>query len=217
MAQARKIEAELLAAEIRKLKDKGYDVILEPSGDFLPEPLRHYRADAIAIGRDPHLVVEVVSNRDEDRERATQLQKSLAHIDNWKLHLVFYSRDESVGLPRSSDAELLLVLRNAARLAEIDPRAALIACWASFEALARQRRPTLFARAQSPGRIVEMLASEGAVMPQEADMLRSLAAKRNAFVHGDFSRLVTIDEVTGFIGLIHDLHDGLTLWPETTD
>src|SRR4051812_12341812 len=62
--------------------------------------------------------------------------------------------------------------------------AALLLCWAAFEAFARNQLQSTFARPQTPGRIVEILAGDGILTPTEADKLRLLARQRNNFIHG---------------------------------
>jgi uncharacterized protein YutE (UPF0331/DUF86 family) len=77
--------------------------------------------------------------------------------------------------------------------------------WSTFEALGRSFMPTDFARAQSPGRLVQLLAQEGYVTPNEADTLRKLAEKRNVLIHGNVATDVSDAEVRDFVSILEKL------------
>lgn len=210
MTSAKKIDSELLAATVRRLSEQGYDVIVEPSASLLPGSLlstlpRRYRPDAIAIGRHPKLIVEIASENPEAARRIAELQQALKAEPDWKLHLVLNRASGTPTLVRIDDAEIVEFLNRAVEVANVDARAALMMAWAALEALSRNRMPDVFARPQSPGRIVERLASEGIVAPSDANFLRHMAKKRNSFVHGDLRQTIAPDEVTRFISLLREL------------
>ena len=85
------------------------------------------------------------------------------------------------------------------------PAPALIMAWATFEALARRRSPLIFARPQTPQRLIEMFAAEGHVTPDEADLLRRLAETRNKLVHGELEVAISVTEVSDFIAILAGL------------
>jgi hypothetical protein len=202
---SRTTEADLLAATSRKLSEEGYDVIIEPSPSLLPGPLKKRRPDAIAIGRLPNLAIEVASDRPNDAQRVAELQRALKGTPDWKLHLVFNRASGPPELAKVSDSDIPPLLSQALNVAQIDTRAALLMGWAALEALSRSRRPDEFARPQSPGRIVERLASQGIIAPSEAALLRSLAAKRTAFVHGALEEKVDPAEISAFVAILNQL------------
>ena len=88
---------------------------------------------------------------------------------------------------------------------------ALLISWASLEGIARKISKRQFERAQSPGRIVTILAETGRITPDDAKLLRQLIPKRNAFVHGELSTQVSIQEVERFntilLFLVQSLRD----------
>jgi|ERR1051325_10533316 uncharacterized protein YutE (UPF0331/DUF86 family) len=84
-------------------------------------------------------------------------------------------------------------------------RAALLMGWSTFEALARATMPSDFERPQSPGRLVQLLAQEGYVTPDEADTLRKLADKRNVLIHGNVMTDVSKTEVELFAAILGNL------------
>ena len=197
--------ADILAATSRRLSEQGYDVIREPNRSMLPDSLQTYRPDAIAIGRDPKLVIEIARERPADAERVAGLQRVLREVPGWQLYLVLNRASNDPELARVTDAEIAPILDRALVVAQVDPRAALLMSWAALEALSRQRRPSEFSRPQSPGRIVETLAFEGIIGPSDAAFLRSMAESRNAFVHGDLRQAVSPDQISRFVELLREL------------
>ena len=67
--------------------------------------------------------------------------------------------------------------------------AALLLCWATFEAIGRMLVPGQLERPQPPGRLLRVLAQGGYVTPDEADQLRRLANLRNELSHGGLGGL----------------------------
>ena len=65
--------------------------------------------------------------------------------------------------------------------------------WPVLEAATRILAPAETRRAQSPGRVVELLAAEGHVVPNDADLLRQSAALRNRLIHGELDTEVPPD------------------------
>lgn len=198
-------EAEILAATVRQLREQGYDVIVEPSPSLLPESLRGWRPDAIALGREPRLIVEVASESTGAAERIAGLQTALKAEPDWKLHLVLNRASGSPAIERVSDAEIDAFLDNALTVIGVDARAALLMTWAAFEALSRARRPTAFVRPQSPGRLIEQWASRGEIGPADAAFLRAMAEQRNRFIHGGLTQVVSEDDVRRFIDLLKEI------------
>ncbi|MFI5014451.1 MAG: hypothetical protein ACHQAY_19120 [Hyphomicrobiales bacterium] len=207
MSSAKLAETELLEAAARQLAEQGYEVVFEPPVSLVPEALRGLRPDAVAIGRTPKLVIEVAAEGARSAERVAALQRALREEKDWKLYLVFDRTFRPPDLPPASLEQVRSVLGRAEAVAIVDPHAALLMCWAGIEALSRILEPRYFARPQSPGRIVERLASEAKITPTDADFLRAMAQLRNSFAHGDLSRIVTRSEVQRFVALLTDLLD----------
>lgn len=197
--------AELLSATIRQLTEQGYDVVVDPSPALLPPTLKSWHPDAVAIGREPRLVVEITSEGSKTAARIATLQSLLRSEPGWKLYLVL---DRVSGVPaidRVSDLQIDELLDRSLSVADIDTDAALLMGWAALEALCRARRPDDFMRPQSPGRLVEQLASRGEVGPSDANFLRLMALQRNRFVHGDLSHAISRADVVKFINLLKAL------------
>lgn len=197
-------ERQLLEATARDLTAKGYDVVLEPSPNLLPAALSKFRPDAIAFGREPKLIVEIATEGTVAAAKVARLQEALAQNPEWKLHLVI-SRVKRTSLSVMPNELIAPTLDSAKKVAQIDPRAALLLGWSAFEAVSRSRRPSVFSRPQSPGRIIERLAAEGVLTPTDASFLREMAYARNAFIHGDLTQNVDLSQVERFLSTIESL------------
>ncbi|GGJ54520.1 hypothetical protein CDQ92_18285 [Sphingopyxis bauzanensis] len=209
-------ERELLEATARDLTAKGYDVVIEPSPNLLPAALSIFRPDAIALGREPKLIVEIASEGAIAAAKVARLQEALAQNPEWKLHLVI-SRVKRTSLSVMPNELIAPTLDSAKKVAQIEPRAALLLGWSAFEAVSRARRPSVFSRPQSPGRIIERLAAEGVLTPTDAAFLREMAHARNAFIHGDLTQTVDLSQVERFLSTIECLLSAApwsTLTPE---
>ena len=108
-------------------------------------------------------------------------------------------------MARVTEAEIEPVLERALEVSRVDARAALLICWATLEALGRERKPDEFAGPQSPASIIERLASKAIITPAHAAFLRTMAEKRNAFVHGDLRQTVRPADVLAFVALVREL------------
>jgi hypothetical protein len=205
MTLARHTEFEILEATARTLEEQGYDVIREPSPSLLPETLRAMRPDAIAIGRDPKLVVEVAQETAHDANRVAKLQQALKLTPEWKLHLVVGFATASPDVAMIDLTDISKTLDRAEKLAAQESQAALLMAWAALEALARTIMPKDFARPQSPGRIIERMASEGIVTPSEAAFMRHMAATRNTYIHGGLGEAISEPDVIRFLGIVRGL------------
>ncbi|MGJ3263643.1 MAG: hypothetical protein ACFE0R_10455 [Salinarimonas sp.] len=197
--------AELLAAESRRLSAEGYDVIVAPDATLLPAALRTRRPDAIALGRDPKLVIEITGDRPGSGPRLAALQEALRAAPGWQLYLVL-DRASPASIPRAApDADIEAALDRVPRVATVDTGAALMLAWSALEGIVRNRRPETFARPQTTDRLVEHLAAEGIVLPDDAAFLRDVAARRNAVAHGDVRESPTAAEVARLVDLVRSL------------
>jgi uncharacterized protein YutE (UPF0331/DUF86 family) len=205
MTLARQTETEILEGAARSLAEQGYDVFLQPIPSVLPASLNSLRPDGIAIGRGQKLVIQVAQEGPDDAKRVAELQRALKGEPDWKLHLVVALTPSSSWLNVVEESDIAKIIERASKLTNREPSAALLMAWASLEALGRARMQDRFARAQSPGRIVEVMASEGIITPSEAEFLREMARKRTAFIHGDLMQSIAVADVERFLRIVHDL------------
>jgi hypothetical protein len=174
---------------------RGYQLIRHPSRNDLPEFLRGFQPDAIAIGAQPSLVIEIVNPRSKaTKARISQLGALFENQEEWKLEVI-YALSESGEISISSGIEILQALDDGVRLIESEPRAALLLVWAAFEAAARRIHPDLASQGLTSGSLIELLISQGDLRLDDQEALRSIALKRNAVAHGDLTAAVDREEV----------------------
>jgi uncharacterized protein YutE (UPF0331/DUF86 family) len=192
---------------VADLRADGFDVFIEPSGRAIPSFLAQIRPDAIAIRGERKLIIEVLRQGATAERRLEVLRHALANQDEWELQVHWISSSNEVDVPGQVSREAIgQTLGDAQRLVNEGQLApALLTCWAALEALARRLLPDKFQRPQTPGRLVEVLAAEGHLTPGEADLLRSLAKLRNAFIHGGLQVEVRGNDLTRFIAILETL------------
>ena len=212
------LERDALDEVERRLIGKGYSVVREPRGDAVPNFLGQFQPDAIAIGKQPQLVIEIIARRGSasvDAAKVEQIRQLISDHHDWALEVVYTTPSSSspgVGAPHAIRARFGEIQR----LAKIDGRAALIMAWSMLEAVARALLPDRAERALTPASTVELLASLGYVDKSEADMLRDAGRARNLMVHGDLNQQISpadlnsvLDIIDGLIGVLERQSGGL--------
>lgn len=191
-------EREVIDLVLPRLQAEGYDVYVHPSPSILPPFMQSYRPDAIALKKDKKIAIEVIQGGDNATQKVQHLQSLFADQEDWQLQVIYAP-------PLSSKSKLMVasraLIRNTiGRVEELrlagDRLAALMMAWATFEAIGRALLPAQLGRPQTPARLVEVLASEGIVTPEEADVLRQASSIRNAVAHGGIDTIVD-DELLG--------------------
>jgi uncharacterized protein YutE (UPF0331/DUF86 family) len=198
---------EVLQQVIPALQEDGYTVYREPSRQLLPSFMQGYRPDAIALRQDKNLAIEVLIERPNAREKENRLKERFKDRADWELR-IYYARpsSRSPGLPLMPSETIDGSVASVEALAQAGQiKAALLIGWATFEALARTVSPDKFTRPQTPARLIEVLATEGAITPSEADVLRQLANSRNRLVHGALDQPVTSADVQNLIAILKTL------------
>lgn len=191
-------ERALLSLLVPNLEAEGFQVFVHPSRSLLPPFMQDYRPDAIALRGDRKMIIEVTRDGSPTALRLDRLQRLIAEHPGWELRLVHARpREAGAGIPPSSSQE---VERGLAQLPHIlaaaGPLPALLTAWSVLEAAARPLLPAGPEVGRPAGWLVEFLASWGYVTPDEADLLRQLAARRNEAAHGHLDARLTEEELT---------------------
>jgi uncharacterized protein YutE (UPF0331/DUF86 family) len=200
-------EVEVLRGLIPSLEAEGYEVFVNPRPPLLPKFLRGFSPDAIAIRDDKKLLVEIVGETSRSSGKLERLQRIMKDQPGWELRVVLVSPANSPEslVVQSPDA----IMERVAEMRELVDRgslgAAFLLGWAAFEAAARSLMPDQFRKAQTPGRLVDLLAEVGYLTPSEADRLRQLAKTRNAFVHGELGVELTREDVRQLMAVLGTL------------
>jgi uncharacterized protein YutE (UPF0331/DUF86 family) len=200
-------EAEFLRNVVAQLEEEGYEVFVQPQPPILPPFLKDFRPDAIARRNGKHLVVELVQTFGSLDKTLAAMASSIRANPGWELRVIVVNPTRK---PNALTQQPLEAIRLAADevsklIATEHYRAALLMGWSTFEALARLTMPSDFARPQSPGRLVQLLAQEGYVTPTEADALRGLADKRNVLIHGNVQTEVNKADIESFADILKNL------------
>jgi uncharacterized protein YutE (UPF0331/DUF86 family) len=201
------LEREALNEFARRLSGQGYKVVREPSRAELPDFLGSFQPDAIAIGKRPSLLIEVITRRGSgvaDVAKVEQLRSLIDGHPDWKLEVVYTAASTPLPSVASVDA-IRRRYEDVERLSVTDRPAALIMAWSLLEAVTRAIVPDLTKRGLSPASIVELLASHGYIAQSKADVLQHAGRLRNLIVHGD----VTIDVPSVELENVFDIVVGL--------
>lgn len=201
----------LLVGILRDLRSEGYEVHTHALAGHLPGYVGEYRPDAIALGKPKNLAIEIVLQGMRGKSASGEIRRRFDEDSEWELR-VYYARPKGTAEPvqpvsvESIDASI----RQVEELNETGQgQLALLRAWATLEALGRKLLPGIFDRAQTPGRLVEVLAFEGNVTPTEADLLRDLAKNRNRFIHGSLDMVVDPADLTRFANTLKELRGQL--------
>ncbi len=180
-------EESVLERLIPDLKADGYDVVRAPDKNQLPMFLKNYRPDLIAYRGDEKVAYELKRGSDRQKYSLEEIAKLFEGHKDWEFRVVWLAEaDEISGLKRQSKQKILEVYQQSLDLAEYGSHtAAFLLAWATLEAAARRALGNDLAKPQTPGRVVEQLASLGYLTPSEAEDLRSLTSLRNKIIHGE--------------------------------
>jgi REase_AHJR-like len=200
-------EAAILRAVLPELEAEGYEVFLQPNEVLLPEFFLGYRPDAVALSPKKNLAIEIARESPASRSKLQKLSSLLKDQPNWELRVFWVSPhnakpDLSIQLTENVKASL----REAQELwSGGHYGSSLLIGWATFEAICRILMPKAFARPQTPGRLIEVLANEGYATPDESDRLRPLAQLRNSFIHGSLDVRMDKNEIDFFLQFLAKL------------
>jgi REase_AHJR-like len=189
-------ETRLLGLLRRRYEKDGFTFIEYPATADLPAFMHGYRPEALALGDDKCIAIEVKLRPDPsaDNKLKTVSERFKGQPD-WEFRIVY--GDELEVEPIST----LTIEQIAAHISEAEnllagnhARAAFVIGWAAVEALARMANKD-FPATGSVRQAVDSLEHQGRLRFQDAQKLRSLLPHRDKIVHGDFGTPMTTAEV----------------------
>lgn len=205
MMSSSEVERVALDEVESKLRPLGYTVVRAPIPDQLPPFLNDVQPDAIAIGPQPSLLIEVF--RKEGRAAADKVNRLRARLqghDDWDLQVFYYSSLEpSLGAVDEKTVEDSV--DRVRRLKEAEPSASYLLAWAVLEAVARDRLSEADSRPLSPHSIVSLLMTEGVVSQKVGARLFELAGQRNHLAHGQLDLVPTTDDIEQVLDAVESL------------
>jgi hypothetical protein len=200
-------EPTVLDAILAHYEADGFDVFLHPASSKLPLFMRGFRPDAIALRGKKKVAIEITRSQGQSAERLSQLRSLFDSHPDWELVVVSAN-------PRSPESSVEIVpapiIDDAIRQVEglitngVLP-AALMMGWAVLEAVGRALLSDQLVRQQPPTKLVEVLATEGLLTPSEADVLRNVAATRNATAHGQLDAKLDPEQLKEMVVILRTL------------
>ena len=206
MSASETTERYVLESLVPRYVAEGFDVFVHPSPSILPPFMQNDRPDAIAISPNRKITIELVRPSRSTDTKTKRLQQAIAQHQDWELrlfHAVPHTAEAIEVASRSSIARAIDRVVELKAAGQNGP--ALIMAWATLEAIARALLPEKFERPQIPGRLVEVLAHEGYITPQEADTLRPAISLRNEVVHGGLDSAVEAKLLDAFVDVLRTL------------
>jgi uncharacterized protein YutE (UPF0331/DUF86 family) len=200
-------ETDVTQRLVSELSAEGFEVLVQPNKLATPEFLGTYRPDLIARRADKNLIIEIKRRVPGVSQKLEEIAKRVENYPNWEFRIIWI--DPSTSAEALPVEETDVIKKRLAEVRDLVGRkhneTALLLAWGVFEAVARALLPKDFGRAQTPGRILQILAADGSLTPTEADSLRSLSSKRNEFIHGKLGIQVSQIELTEMISSIESL------------
>jgi hypothetical protein len=186
-------------------RSMGYTLVRQPSRADVPRFMGGYIPDAIAIGKEPQLIIEVVNPQMRStKTKVSQLKSMVADHPEWKLELV-YSSPVVLELGATSPDSIQSALAQSESLAGTEPRAALMLAWAALEALGRHLHPVLSERGMSAGKLIDLLISNGHLEQSTHAGLKALGEARNRIAHGQLDLSPTEQDVRWLVSIARSL------------
>jgi len=184
---------------------------INPPREIIPEFLGDFRPDAIALGPDGGMIIEVKFGRNADSERQlAAIAKKVSDQKGWEFRAIYLSppADEASPIGKPAPEQLPAMFKEIEALTAGGHQAAgLVMAWAALEALARLASADEPTRRSgfSPIQAVQTLAEEGYIENESAAGLREMAKLRNAVVHGDLSVEVSQAQVEGLLKQLKEI------------
>jgi uncharacterized protein YutE (UPF0331/DUF86 family) len=171
---------------------RGYEVVVEPGPEKLPEFLAGFHPDLVARGPNESVVIEVkVGTKTAASERFRELAEIIQHQPGWRFSLVIIDpRSDEVAPPtqqlldRQEIADRLGRANELLRTGATD--AAFLLMWVAVEALLRHiaTREGLPLERVPSSSLMKELFSLGILSRSELDVAQRAFSVRNALVHG---------------------------------
>lgn len=204
---AEETESDVLQRLVPELQAEGYEVFLHPNRTLVPEFLKGYAPDILARRADKNVVIEVKRRSTNPDEKLEGLAKRFENKKDWEFRVIWIEPMSAVQTLRIQTPETvnarITEIRELTEQGYLSP--ALLLAWATFEAIGRTLVIQQFQRPQTPGRLVQVLATEGYLTPTEADTLRVLAEKRNRLIHGELDTGASTDDMRRFAEILDTL------------
>jgi hypothetical protein len=222
MSEAQLWESNVLRSLQQTSEARGLKFYIHPPREIVPEFLGDFRPDAMAIGPDGGIIIEVKLRRNAASERQlAAIARRVSDQKGWEFRAIYLNPplDETPSITKPTPEQLQVTFKEIEALAKGGhPAAALVLGWAGLESLARLATANSDAKRSggfSPIQAIQTLAEEGYIENEAADRLREMAKLRNAVVHGDFSVDVPTEQVEDLLSQLQAIaSDIMSVAPE---
>ena len=197
-------------------REKGYDVLIEPRGDQLPDFLQAFQPDLIVHKDNEHIVFEVKSRLRGQISKFLQadgLAKAVRNKADWKFQLVLLGPENSFSMAGASPftvEEIRSKIMEVAFFVENGHlEAAFLIGWSLVEATLRvlAMKEEIAGETATPDYLLKQMTFEGIISRETYHDLKHAQQTRDAIAHGFKSSQLTVETVQELIDLI----DGVLL------
>ena len=184
---------------------RGLKFYVNPPREIVPAFLGDFQPDAMAVGPDGGIIIEVRfrGQRESEQQLAT-IARRVSSERGWEFRAIYLDppTGEIASIEKPTAAQLQATFKEIGALtAAGHPAAAFVTGWAALESLARLATGEAGRSGSlSPMQTVQALAEEGYIENDVADRLREMTRLRNAVVHGDLSVDVSAEQVGVLLG-----------------
>jgi len=212
------LEREELLKIAEQYRNQGYEVLIQPSVENLPDFLQNYRPDLVVRRGNEAAVIEVKS-RSSLNSSSMQYLRHLAQIveenPGWEFKLVMRNPEEFTYSPQAESSlqapEIQSQLQVARKLAKEHPASALLYSWSLTEATLRliADHEGLTLKRVDPPYLVKHLATEGVISRSDYQQLMSILSLRNDIAHGFKTTELKQESVHNLIKMTEGLLESL--------
>ena len=190
-------------------RDKGYDVLIEPLGDQLPDFLQAFRPNLIAHKGNEHIVVEVkMRGRVSDFPQVNELAKIVRNEADWKFELFLLGPENSFfvnGASLFTVEEIRLKIKEVVFFVENGHlEAAFLMGWSLVEATLRVLavKEGIEGETATPDYLLKQMTFEGIIARETYHDLKHAQKTQDAIARGFKSSQLTVETVQELIDLI---------------
>jgi uncharacterized protein YutE (UPF0331/DUF86 family) len=206
MSEAQLWESDALRRLRQESEARGLKFYVNPPREIVPEFLGDHQPDAIALGPEGGIIIEMKPRRGLESDRQlVAIARRVSGQKGWEFRAIYLNPpiEETPLIAKPTPEQLQATFREIETLTKTGhPAAALVTAWAALESLARLASANSDAwrpRGVSPIQAIQTLAGEGYIENEAADRLREMAKLRNAVVHGDLSVDVPAEQVEALL------------------
>jgi len=215
-ARTEQLERERLLELAEEYRQKGYEVLLPPKPEELPDFLRGYRPDMIVRRGEEAIVIEVKSRPSiASAPYLRELAQTVEEHPGWRVELVMTNPEDATYFANVEGSlqehEIKTQLQVARKLAVYHPESAILYAWSLAEATLRllADQEGLSLQKPEPLRLLKQLAIEGVISKAEYQSLMNAFPLRNAIAHGFTTTRPTQSSVLELIEVTEQLLNSL--------